>query len=130
MCAAWFTTGYVRMDGKCSDQYILGGPCAIGLADEGDRWNVKLDVKDFEGHLDILASRVKMAISRQVLFFCLPQDYHGRLRVIQSVFILGALRLCKASLLVMRSGLVVSFQAVLFGAWVAGWCLYCLVSVS
>ena len=44
-----------------------------------------------------LASRVPLVSSRLVLIFVLPQDLHGRLRVIRSMFIPGALRGMEAS---------------------------------
>ena len=62
------------------------------VTDEGDRCTVKLDVRDLGGHLDTtfrgwsatLAARVRLA--PLVLIFVLPQDFHGRLRVIRSMF--------------------------------------------
>ena len=66
------------------------------VSDEGHRWSVKLDVRDLGGHLDAtfhgwsstLASRVRLVISRLVLVFALPLDFHGRLRVLRSMFFL------------------------------------------
>ena len=48
------------------------------VTDEGDPWSVKLDVRDL---------------------FALPLDFHGRLRVIRSMFIPGALHGIEASFL-------------------------------
>ena len=68
------------------------------VIDEGHRWSVKVDVRDLGGHLDTtlhdwsstLASRVRFAIARLILVFALPLDFHGRLRVLRSMFIPGA----------------------------------------
>ena len=46
-----------------------------------------------------LASRVRLVTSRLVLISLLPLDFHGRLRVIRSVFILGAFHGIEASFL-------------------------------
>ena len=75
------------------------------LTDEGDKWSVKLDVRDLGSHLDTtfrgwsatLATRVRLVIARLVVVFVLPLDFHGRLRVIRSMFIPGALRGIEAS---------------------------------
>ena len=75
------------------------------VTDEGDRWSVKLDVRDLGGHLDstfrgwsaTLATRVRLVVARLVLVFPLPLDFYGRLRVIRSMFIPGALHVIEAS---------------------------------
>ena len=73
------------------------------VTDEGDHWSVKLDVRDLEGHLDSTfrgwSARVRLVIARLVLIFALPLDFHGRLRVIRSMFIPGALHGIEASFL-------------------------------
>ena len=64
------------------------------LMREGDRWSVKLDVRDLGGHLDstlrgwsaTLASRVRLVVARLVLVFALSLDFYGTLRVIRSMF--------------------------------------------
>ena len=66
-----------------------------------------MDVRDLGGHLDTtfhglsstLASRVRLVISRLVLVFALPLDFHGRLWVLRSMFIPGALHGVEASFL-------------------------------
>ena len=81
------------------------------LADEGDRWTVKLDVRDLVGHLDTtcrgwsstLAARVRLVISRLVLIFALVLDVHGSVRVVRSMFIPGALHGIEASLSLLAS---------------------------
>ena len=60
--AAKFTTGYVRLVGqepapcKCvllsTSRAVRGEMPGWVLADEGDKWTVKLDVRDLGGHLD------------------------------------------------------------------------------
>ena len=65
------------------------------MTDGGDRWAVKLDVRDFGGHLDTtfrgwsatLAARVRLDVARLVLIFVLPLDFHGRLLVLRTMFI-------------------------------------------
>ena len=56
------------------------------LSDGGDKWSVKFDVRGLGGHLDTtfrrwsstLAARVRQVISRLVMIFVLPLDFHGR----------------------------------------------------
>ena len=88
---------------------------------EGDKWSVKYDVRDLGSHLDTtfrrwsatLAAWFRLVISRPVLIFVLPLDFHGRVRVVRSMYLLAALHGVEASLLALdslrkRSGLVVS----------------------
>ena len=61
------------------------------LSQEGDQWSVRFDVRDLGGHLDTtfrgwsstLAARVRLVLSRLVLIFALPLDFHGSLRVVR-----------------------------------------------
>ena len=59
-----------------------------------------------------LATRVRLVIARLVLIFALPLDFHGRLRVVRSMFIPGALRgvedffLAEAGLRKLRAAIV------------------------
>ena len=115
--AARFTTGYVRLVGqelaprKC---VLLSTSRAVRrdmkdwvLSQEGDRWSVKFDVRDLEGHLDTtfrgwsstLAARVRVVSSRLVLIFALPFDFHGRVRVVRSMYLPAALHGIEDSLL-------------------------------
>ena len=101
--AARFTTGYVRLvgqepaPGKC---VLLSTSRAVRkdmrdwvLSREGDRWTVKFDVSHLGGHLDTTfrgwsstpAAGVRLVISRLMLMFALPLDFHGRV---------GSLGLC------------------------------------
>ena len=67
---------------------------------EGDKWSVKFDVRDLGGHLDTtfrgwsstLAARVRLVISRLVLIFALHLDFHGRVRVVRSMYLPAAFR--------------------------------------
>ena len=71
------------------------------------RWTAKLDVRDLGGHLDTtfrgwsstLATRVRVVIARLVVVFALPLPFHGRLGVLRSMFIPGALHGIEASYL-------------------------------
>ena len=115
--AARFTTGYVRLVGqepapsKCvflsTSRVVRREMRDWVVTDEGDRWTVKLDVRDLGGHLDTtfrgwsstLATRVRVAIARLVVVFALPLHFHGRLGVLRSMFIPGALHGIEASFL-------------------------------
>ena len=117
LSAARFTTGYVRLVGqepapsKCvlmsTSRVVRGDMRGWVVSDEGHQWSVKLDVRDLGGHLDTtfhgwsstLASRVRLVISRLALVSALPLDFHGRLRVLRSMFIPGALHGIEASFL-------------------------------
>ena len=69
------------------------------IFDGGDRWSVKLDVRDFGGHLDVtyrslsctLSACVKTVLRVVWLVSALPLDYDGKLRIIRTQFIPGAL---------------------------------------
>ena len=115
--AARFTTGYVRLVGqepapsKCvlmsTSRVVRSNMRGWIVSDEGHQWSVKLDVRDLGGHLDTtlhgwsstLASRVRLVIARLILVFALPLDFHGRLWVLRSTFIPGALHGIEASFL-------------------------------
>ena len=117
MFAARFTTGYVRLVGqepapsKCvllsTSREVRKDMKDWVLSCEGDQWTVKFDVRDLGGHLDTtfrgwsstLAARVRLVISRLVLVFVLPLDFHGRVRVVRFMFLPAALHGIEASLL-------------------------------
>ena len=77
------------------------------LSQEGDQWSVKFDVRDLGGHLgttfrgwsSTLVARVRLVISRLTLVFLLPLDFHGRVRVVWSMYLPAALHGIEASLL-------------------------------
>ena len=57
----------------------------------------------FRGWSSILAARVRLVISRLVLIFALPLDFHGGVRVVRSMYLLAALHGIQASLLLSDS---------------------------
>ena len=81
------------------------------LSQEGDQWSVNFDVRDLGGHLDTtfrgwssnLVARVRLVISRLVLIFVLPLYFHGRVRVVRSMYLPAALHGIEASLLASES---------------------------
>ena len=115
--AARFTTQYVRLVGqepapsKCvlssTSREVRKDEKDWVLSHEGDQWSVKFDARDLGGHLDTtfrgwsatLAARVRLVLARLVLIFALPLDFHGRVRVVRSMFIPAALHGIEASLL-------------------------------
>ena len=119
--AARFTTAYVRL--AC--QELAPGKCVLlstskevrkdmkdwVLSLAGDKWSVKFDVQDLGGHLDTtfrgwsstLVARVRLVYSRLVLIFALPLDFHGRVRVVRSMYVPAALHGIEASLFASES---------------------------
>ena len=67
----------------------------------------QFNVWDLGGHLDTTfrgwsstsATRVRLVISRLVLIFALSLDFHGRVRIVRSMFLPAALHAIEASLL-------------------------------
>ena len=119
--AARFTAGYVRLVGQelAPSKYVLSSTSREVrksmmewvLSHEGDQWSERFDVRDLEGHLDTtfrgwystLAAWVRQVISRLVLIFALPLDFHGRIRVVRSMYLPAALHGIEASLLASES---------------------------
>ena len=119
--AARSTTGYVRLVGqeptpsKCvllrTSREVQRDMRDWLLSQEGDQWSVKFDVRDLGGHLDTtfrgwsstLATRVRLVLSRLVFIFILPLDFHGRVRVVRSVYLPAALHGIEASFLASES---------------------------
>ena len=118
LSVARFTTGYVRLVGQepaSSECVFLSTSRAVSkdmkdwvfFCQEGDKWSVKFDVRDLGGHLDTafrgrsatLASTVRLVIARLVLIFALSLDFHGRVRVVRSMYLPAALHGVEASLL-------------------------------
>ena len=52
----------------------------------------------FRGWSSTLAARVRLVISRLVLIFVVPLDFHGRVRVVRSMYLPAALHWIEASL--------------------------------
>ena len=61
-------------------------------------WEGHLDTT-FRGWSSTLAARVRLVISRLVLIFALPLDFHGGVRVVRSMYLPAALHGIEASLL-------------------------------
>ena len=115
--AARFTTGYVRLVGQepaPSKCVLLSTSKAVRkdmkdwvLSQKSDKWSVKFDVRNLGGQLDTafhgwsatLASRVRLIVARLVLIFALLLDFHGRVRVVRSMYLPAALHGIEASLL-------------------------------
>ena len=115
--AARFTTGYVRLVGQelapskcvllCTSRAVRVAMRSWVLSDEGHKWTVRLDVRELGGHLDTtlrgwtstLSLRVRLVISRLDLIFALPLDFHGRVRVVRTMFPSCALHGVEASFL-------------------------------
>ena len=119
--AARFTTEYVRLVGqepapsKCillsTSREVRRDMKDWVLSKEGDQWSVKFDVRDLGGHLNTtfrgwsltLAARVRLVISLLALIFVLPLDFHGRVRVVRSMYLPAVLHGIEASLLASES---------------------------
>ena len=109
LAAARFTTGYVGLECVLlsSSREVRHNMRGWLLSQEGDQWSVRFDVRDLGGHLDTtfrgwsstLAARVRLVLSRLVLIFALPLDFHGRVRVVRSMYLPAALHGIEASFL-------------------------------
>ena len=115
--AARFTSRYIRLVGqtpaprKCAllstSRVVRDLMKAWVISNAGDRWSVKLDVKDLGGHLDTtfraraatLVGRVLVFLARILVVLALPLDFAGRLRVLRTKFLPGALQGIEASTL-------------------------------
>ena len=99
-CVLWSTSREVRRDMK-----------GWLLSREGDQWSVSIDVPDLGGNLDTtfrgwsstLAARVRLVLSRLVLIFVPPLDFHGRVRVVRSMYLPAVLHGIEASFLASES---------------------------
>ena len=115
--AAQFTSAHVRLVGQepaPSKCVLMSTSAAIRrdmktwlVSERGERWSVKLDIRDLGGHLDstyrawgrTLAARV-IAVLRVVwVVSALPLDYRGKLRILRTMYIPAALHGIEASLL-------------------------------
>ena len=75
------------------------------ISDSGNRWSFKLDVRDLGGHLDTtfrgraatLVGRVLVFLARILVVLALPLDFAGKLRVLRTKFLPGALHGIEAS---------------------------------
>ena len=76
------------------------------LSTSGDRWSVKLDVRDLGGHLDtthrrragtLVGEGVLKLLDSVLLVMALPLDFTGKLRILRTKFLPGALHAVEAS---------------------------------
>ena len=75
------------------------------LSDSGDMWSVKLDVRDLGGHLDTahrrrattLTGRVAELLSAILVVMALPLTFAGKLGILRTKFLPGALHAVEAS---------------------------------
>ena len=128
--AARFTTGCVRpvgqepAPGECecvllsTSKVVRGDMRNWVLSEEGDKWTVKMNVRDVEGRgwSSTLSARDRLVISRHALIFALPLDFYGRVRVVRTMFIPCALHGVEASFLSKGSFLKLR-AAVLRAVW-------------
>ena len=107
--AARFTNTYIRLVGQApapSKCILLSTSTEVRglmkdwvLSDAGDKWTVKLDTRDMGGHLDTtrrrrnstLAGRVVGLLAAVLVVMALPLDFAGKLRVLRTKFLPGAL---------------------------------------
>ena len=107
--AARFTNTCIRMVGQAPapSKCILLSTSAVVrglmkewvLSEAGDKWSVKLDTRDLEGHLDTthrrrnstLAGRVVGLLAAVLVVMALPLDFAGKLGVLRTKFLPGAL---------------------------------------
>ena len=98
--AALFTNSYIRFVGQTpapSKCVLLSTSAVVGglmknwvLSDAGDKWTVKLDVRDLGSHLDTtyqrraatLVGRVLGLLAAVLVVMALPLDFAGKLRVL------------------------------------------------
>ena len=115
--AAQFTSAYVRLVGQepaPSKCVLMSTSAAVRrdmkawlISGEGERWSVKLDIRDLGGHLDstfrawgrTLAARVLSVLRVVWIVSALPLDYRGKLRILRTMYIPAALHGIEASLL-------------------------------
>ena len=103
--SARFTNKYIRLVGqspapsKCvllstSTKVVRGHMKDWVLSDNGDKWSVKLDVRDLGGHLDTtmrhrastLSGRVSGLLNVVLVVMALPLVFSGKLRILRTKF--------------------------------------------
>ena len=116
LAAARFTSMYIRLVGqeaapqKCvflsTSKLVRGDVKGWSVSDTGDKWSVRLDIRDLGGHLDstlsaraaTLGSRVSAAVPLVHFVAVFPLDFCGRLRILRSMHLPAALHGVEASL--------------------------------
>ena len=129
LCASRFTAAYVRLVGQepaPSKCVFMSTSAAVRkdmrdwvICAGGERWTVRLDVRDLGGHLDTtyrawgctLAARVCSVLRVVWLVSALPLGYLGKLRVLRTMFILLLYMVLR--LLVSLKGVWLSFGLLL-----------------
>ena len=108
--AAKFTNMYIRLVGKCvflsTSVKVRNDINGWVVSDAGDRWTVKLDVRDLCGHLDptfraaatTLGCRIATAVHRVLSVAVLPLDFCGKRRIFRTMQRPAALHGAEASL--------------------------------
>ena len=99
---AWFTNSFFRLVGQTlapSKCVLLSTPKVIRnllrnwvLSESGDKWSVKLDVRDLGGHLDAtyrrrastLVGSVLGLLASVLVVMALPLDFVGKFRVFRT----------------------------------------------
>ena len=118
LSAARFTNMYIRLVGqeaapkKCAflstSKKVWNDMKGWVVSDTGDRWTVKLDVRDLGGDLDstftaratTLGYHIAAAVPRVPSVSVLPFDFCGKLRILRTMHIPAALHGAEASCLV------------------------------
>ena len=115
MEAARFTNKYIRLVGQApapSKCILLSTSVRVrgllkdwALSGAGDKWTVKLDTRDLGRHLDTsfrrrnttLAGRVLGLLTAVLVVMALPLGFVGKLRVLRTKFLPGALHAIEGS---------------------------------
>ena len=130
--AAQFTSAYVRLVGQepaPSECILMSTSAAVRknmkvIFAQGERWTVKLDVRDLGGHLDTtyrawgctLAVRVLAVLQIVWLVSALPLGYRVKLRILRTICVPAALHGVEASHL-SQSGLFKLKAAFVRACW-------------
>ena len=86
-CVFLSTAKDVRSDMKC---WVV--------SDAGDKWSVRLDVRDLGGHLDSTFRARAVTLNSRMSAAIPPLDFVGKLRVLRTMHLPGALHGAEASL--------------------------------
>ena len=116
LSAARFTNMYICLVGQkaalqkcvflCTSKKVRDDMKCWSVSDTGDKWSVKLDIRDLGGHLDSslrsgavkLGFRMSAAIPRVRAVAVFPLDFVGRFRILRKMHLPAALHGAEASL--------------------------------
>ena len=73
---------------------VISGPSSLMSATHRDHFDTT-----FRGWCSTLSARVRLVLSRLVMIFVLPLDFHGRILVVRSMYLPAALHGVESSLL-------------------------------